>query len=76
MCGAQIFKELVAQFHSDFGKGTFATCEQVEVQECLFIARVFLSCVLLEVINETAVKFVAVEELVTLIYNFLVSTAA
>lgn len=38
MCGAQIFKELVAQFHSDFGKGAFTTCKTVEVQERLLIA--------------------------------------
>jgi len=33
MRGAQIFKELVAQFHSDFGKGAFTASELIEVQE-------------------------------------------
>ena len=76
MRGAQVFKELVAKLHCDFGKGAFAACEQVEVQECLFIARVFLSGILLEVVNEAAVEFVAVEELVTLIHNLLIPAAA
>lgn len=76
MRGAQIFQELVAQLYGNFGKGAFAACKQVEVQECLLIARVFLSCVLLEVINETAVQFVLVKELVTLVYNLLVAAAS
>lgn len=38
MRGAQVFKELVAQLHSDFGKGAFAACKTVEVQERLLIA--------------------------------------
>lgn len=41
MRGAQIFQELVAQLYGNFGKGAFAACKQVEVQECLLIARVF-----------------------------------
>lgn len=36
--GAQVFQKLVAQFHSDFGKGAFAAHKLAEVQDRLLIA--------------------------------------
>ena len=45
------------------------------MQESLLVTGVLLSCVCTEVVNETAVQFVPVEELVTLVDDFLVSPA-
>ena len=74
--GHQVLLELVAQVNVNLVEAAFAVAELLEVQVDVLPFRVLLVCLVLEVVEKTALHLLLVEEVVALVDDTLIATAA